>query len=492
MKNDLHILWSVRHEQWSMSQLSERMSLSQKQVQRKLKQWAQEGWIHYIPGKGRGNLSKVEWKENLEDHLLSRLNEAFQRNEFSFLNDLELSYFSEMFQQKVTSLFVRHIEKLQHNEEDLLYIPIYSKEPNLHPHKFRNTESGWILSHIYSRIVVQNDLQTFEGDLVHFWECRNQTVTFYMRPRMMWHDCTTITVHQVIHSIQAAFQLQKFHSFVNKFICIQPTSTNSFSITYSGSQQELLELLSQLEFSIIHPTKALIGTGPYEVEWFEANKLQLRAYEKYHLVQPFIYRVQFLTIPSTLQRKIQLSNHGEMKVMVELAGIFSAYIKPDSTLLKESENYEYVIQILKGFGETIHKIDPLKVPLIRKTIQFTASKTLACFKIGYVVNQSKFVKGLEAFCNAHELNVEIIKFDVHQELDIDVLLRNVDVLIMGEFPEGRLKNNYPLKLHVSSAEEGISRIPLYKSYREMYYPTRFRKSVKSIFGYPNLASSWLI
>ena len=492
MKNDLHILWSVRSERWSIPQLSERMSLSQKQVQRKLKQWAQEGWIYYIPGKGRGNLSKVEWKENLEEHLLSRLNEAFQRNEFSLLNNLELSYFSEMFQQKVKSLFVHHIEKLQHNEEDFLYIPIYSEKPNLHPHKFKNTESGWILSHIYSRIVVQNNSQKFEGDLVHFWEYDNQTFTFYMRPRTMWHDRTAVTVHQVIHSIQATFQLPKFHLFANKFISIQPASTNSFSITYSGSQQELLELLSQLEFSIIHPTKALIGTGPYEVEWFEANKLQLRAHTKYHLVQPFIDRIQFLTIPSTLQRKIQLSHNGEMKAVVELAGVFSAYINSHSTLLKESENREYVIQLLKAFAATIHKIDLLKVSLIHTPLQFTVDKTLACFKIGYAVNQAKFVKGLEAFCDAHELNIEIIKFDVHQELDIDVLLRCVDVLIIGEFPYGWLENSYPLKLRANSAEEGILRIPLYESYREMYYPTRFRKSATSIFGYPNLASSWLI
>lgn len=501
MKKPLHILWSVREKRLTMQEISQLLMLSKKQVVRKLKQWESEGWITYTPGKGRGNVSTIEWCEDLEEYLIEELSSAFARQEFHALNKLDLNYFSEKFHQKTIELLINRLSLLQQDECPTLNIPIYGKRSILHPHKLDDTESFWILSCIYSRIVFKNELNEFEGDIVHHWKNYNNKFVFYLRPRIYWHDGDSVTVDEVIQSIQSTFLLPKYFVFAAKIVSINKESSRAFSIVYKGEEMELLLLLSQIDFSIYHPLKENIGTGAYRVGKAKEGLLQLNFHSKYHLAHAFIDQVQFVTIPSTLQRKMEWSIHHkshQLKVYNELSGIVSAYLNPYSKALQEAEIRQYIIIFLKTFSILVGQIDSLKVPFIKGHSLPAKPKQINHLKIGYIVNQTKFVEALNTYCKQHNLDVEIIKYNIKDDNDIMSIFESVDVLIMGEFPTEmelfptfRYNPNHPLSLILQDNEKATWFCQLYKSFREISYPYSFIRSQISIYGYPDLSRSWI-
>ena len=501
LKNPLHILWSVREKRLTIHKISQILMLSNKQVVRKLKQWDSEGWITYTPGKGRGNISTIDWRRNLEEHLIQELGSAFTLQKFHALNELDLKCFSESFHQKTVELLINRLSLIQQEKYPTLNIPIYGKRPILHPHKFHDTESGWILSCLYSRIVIKNELNEFEGDIVHHWKNIDHKFIFYIRPRVYWHDGEIVTVDEVIQSIQSTFLLPRYFLFAEKVVNISIESSRSFSIEYRGEEAELLLLLSQIDFSIYHPLKENIGTGAYRVEMTKESLLQLNFHPKYHLAQAFIDQIQFITIPSTLQRKmewsIQQKNH-QLQVYNEFSGIVSAYLNPLSKVLQKVGIREYIISFLKNFSILVGQTDSLKVPFMKEYPLLDKPEQINHLKIGYIVNQTKFIEALNNCCKKHNLDVEIIKYNIDQENHVMSIFERVDVLIMGEFPTRmelfptlKYDPHHPFSLILDPNEEEKWFCRLYESFRKISYPYGFIRSRTSIYGYPDLSRSWI-
>lgn len=496
----LYILWSLRQTPLSIHEISLLMRLSEKQVIRKIRKWELEGWISYSPGKGRGNLSSIKWLKDVEESLLQSLQEAFKQKSFLLLNNLNMNYFSDSFQQQVVDLLVRHMSTVEQSGLPTIKFPIYISTPSLHPQLVNDTESAWILSHIYSRIVLQNEKSEFEGDLVHHWDKFESRFIFYLRPRLFWHDGNEVKMEEIIDALNSSFQLPKYLYFTRKFVCIEKVSNQAFCIEYKGSERELLMLLSQIDFSLYHPEKSFIGTGPYKIENRADGIIQIIAHTKYHLAQSYIDSVEFVTIPSILQRKIVFSMQQthQLQRYKELSGLVYAYLNPYSDKLHNQQIRSYVLHILKLFAIEIEQVDALKVSLIHEHVKLNQQLILPRIKIGYIVNQTKFVDALRSICQQYALEVEIIHYHVSREFTIRTSFEQVDILIMGEFPD----KNELLPIKIYDTEHPFSIISeqqnpetwhclLYESYREIFYPVRFRRSLTSFYGYPDLARSWI-
>lgn len=143
-------------------------------------------------------------------------------------------------------------------------------------------------------------------------------------------------------------------------------------------------------------------------------------------------------------------------------------------------------------------MDQLKISLIKANVRECKHFTLSRIKIGYIVNQSKFVNALKKVCEQHDLEVDVIQYTVNQQYTIRSIFDQVDILIMGEYPDAieliPLKvfdSEHPLSIISKQPDEKTWHSLLYKSYRVLYYPKRFRKSLISIYGYPDLSRSWL-
>ena len=67
MDAKLLTLWQhVESGPVKMSNLSNLLGLSIKQTTRYIHKWHEEGWLIYQSGVGRGRLSEIEWRKNVE------------------------------------------------------------------------------------------------------------------------------------------------------------------------------------------------------------------------------------------------------------------------------------------------------------------------------------------------------------------------------------------------------------------------------------------
>lgn len=488
LEQALQLLWSLRHEQLSIYELSTKMQLSTKQVARKLKKWQEAGWICYHAGKGRGHLSTIQWQKDVEQQLLFILKQEFQQKNFTRLAAIYMSYFSERFQQKVATLLTEHLIFNEHQMKTMLTIPVYSKSLNLHPHHYRDTESGWVLSHIYSRLVTQHD-----EDILHHWEQIGERFIFYIRPFIYWHNGEKVTVEEIIQSIKKTFQLEKYSYFYRKVKSIKKRTNTTFEMIYSGGEDELLTLFTQLNFSLQHPLDERIGTGAYKIIQNAQGEVRLTAYAQYHLAQALIEHIQFITIPSTLQRQLQWSmqqNEEQYQRYVELGGIVSAYLNPFSKKWQKREARLFLLGILKQFAQQIEQVDSLKYACIDEHLPSTQHVTMENVQISYIVNQSKFVDALQKFCEERNVAIEINKQTV-DDSSTSHLFEKADILIMGEYPAPLFILENDKEHPLSAGLDHTWSTPLYTSFREIYYPSNFRRSAETIYGYPNLTKCWM-
>lgn len=489
MEQALQLLWSLRNDQLSIDDLSHKIQLSPKQVVRKLKKWEEEGWICYYAGKGRGHLSTIHWQKDVEHQLLILLKQAFEQKDFNMLAAIQMTYFSDGFQQKVATLLTEQLLLNTHSMDPMLTIPIYSKSLNLHPHHYIDTESGWVLSHIYSRLVTQQQ-DKFQGDIVHHWEQVEDCFIFYVRPFIYWHNGEKVKIEEIIQSITATFELEKYSYFYHKVIHIKKRTSTTFEVIYNGKEEELLTLFSQLDFSLQHPFEKDIGTGAYKILQNMKGVVQLTVNAQYHHAHALIANIQFVTIPSTLKRKLEWSMQQQYQRQVELSGIVSAYLNPYSRNWQRPEARLFMLGILKQFAQQIEQVDSLKISYAHENLPSLQNATREKLRIGYIVNQSKFVEALQAFLAQQRIEAEVLKLEF-DDTTMHHLFEQVDVLMIGEYPVAAFileqDKEHPLSMYVDNTWH----TPLYTAFREIYYPSNFRRSDEIIYGYPNLTKCWV-
>lgn len=181
-------------------------------------------------------------------------------------------------------------------------------------------------------ITLSADLQEFVGDVAESWELEGTTVTFKLNPRAMWHDGTPLTSKDVAFTLNVltdpattSRQGGAFRSIVGFDEAQEATEPTTLSgITTPDDHTVVLELsqpdsgiLSGFIFISILPehilgevdratitdepfwTEGRIGAGPYKwVQLVEGERVELEAFEDYHLGAPVIKKLNLLFFSS--------------------------------------------------------------------------------------------------------------------------------------------------------------------------------------------------
>lgn len=496
-------LWGLKIKHFKLHELSEHFQLSEKQIKRILKRWEEQGFITYKPGRGRGNKSSIKWLVNLENILVDQMKQSFFLRDFQLLHLIPSNGFSKLFYSQVSNLITTSLYGYQSVAEEILTFPIFSSKLELHPHRFNDAESGFVIGHVYSRLIKLDKNNQFTGDLVHNWLVPDLNVyQFYLRKNLKWHDATTIELDEIVNCLIMGFNLEKLKEIKSKLISISKLSNAIIEIQYLGEEEELLYVLARMEMSIFREREAkFLGSGPFTIEQLNVSDMMLQANDYYHLERAIIDRVHLVQIPSHLNRK-SLLNGKEMdyQVVSEYAGIFSAYIRTTTLLKAKKALWEQIRGAFSYFSRTISKIDPLKVPIHSKIkmedtyenkyAQLVSSQPIT---IKYCVNKEVFVKYLVEVMQLFELNVHVVHVPATEDLPIDDLFNETDIVIKGDI-------DYPLRVYekISSiknaceeSNENFEVLELYHSYREIYYPKLLKVSKTKIFGYPLLSECWI-
>ncbi|WP_274309803.1 SgrR family transcriptional regulator [Solibacillus daqui] len=457
-------LWALKSEALAIHDIAEYLQLSVKQTARNLKKYEQQGWLTYIPGKGRGNKSKIIWHKNVEEIVEESLNDPKLSRAILKILDVE-----PLPEALVTTIFSSLFFK-QNPLPSQLTIPIYNAQLNIDPLTVTDTESAWIVSHLFSRLVDEHG----EGDLAFHWEQKQGKFIFYMRTSLYWHTGQPMEMQQIVNSLLKSFNHGSYMQYRAKLKGIH-YSNQCLIFDYDGTLQELLLVLAQIEFSIQYKG---FYSGAFIIKQNVTNQYVLTANPNYHLAKPIICNILLQTIPSQMARKISSSivDENNWTEKLEYGGTFYLYYKSDVSKLLEQHLQAFFYQ----FAKEVSILDESKIALHSNPIDIVIPS--ASFKVGYIVNKEKFVDLLRI------MGSPLIQVDhlTVKDAQNEEKLENYDCLIVPIYPN--------LLEYSRNSFETIftSRIALYDSYRKMYYPKNFIRKGHDLFGYPNLKESYLI
>ena len=458
---DLLKLWLLGTEQLSIQNIASAFNVSTKQAARKLKQFEQQGWITYLPGKGRGKKSRITWHKNVEE--VVQQNIADPEFRLNLIKQMNVDLLSETF---VTSIMSQLFSTDQHVH--CLKIPIYNTELKTDPLQLLDTESAWVMMHVYSRLVDENGC----GDLAYHWEQRGDQFVFYIRPSIYWHTGEMMTIEQIVASLENSYQHVSYN-FARSKLKQLAYEGNCIVFHYVGELEELLKMLAQVEFSIRYEQ---FYAGPYILDRVEADQYELRVNPHYYLAKPILKSILLQTIPSKLIRKISLMNAPhKWSETLEHGGTFYLYYKAG---LSQKEQQE-LADFFTHFANEVTKIDCTKIPVHQGSK--TAVEIPEHLNVGYVVNKPQFVELLQVLSNT----IHVTHLTVEDIQDAKNL-ETYDCIVVPFYEESGLPTVHTLDDVFSN------RLPLYTSYHKIFYPKGFIRKGRDIFGYPNLKESYVI
>ncbi|KEK21704.1 ABC transporter substrate-binding protein [Bacillus gaemokensis] len=322
MKNQTYFqmrayFYSREEHQSVMFKLKELESLwycTQKNVKRKLKQFASEEKLIYIPGKGRGNPSKVvfhcSFQQEVETEVL-QLIQCDKLEDVILLLQLPIpkTWITNV-SKEVQTLFGIHVSE---HTKDLLRTIYTRKLTTLDPLYTSITFETFLIHQLGDSLVTYDkERDLLQPHLAHNWEGDNEDKiwTFHLRKGVRFHNGHVLTSEDVKYTFERFRTTPSsphywFVEGIEKIDCLSPFTirfklnrSNPFFPRYVSSHN-----LAILPMNEPFDENKWIGTGPFQIKKRTGTILVLQAFDDYFLARPLldeieIYRVSLDTTNS--------------------------------------------------------------------------------------------------------------------------------------------------------------------------------------------------
>jgi MarR-like DNA-binding transcriptional regulator SgrR of sgrS sRNA len=276
---------------------------TQKNVKRKLQQFANEGKINYIPGKGRGNPSKIIFHNSFQQEIETTVLKLIQCDKLEeVISLLQLPIpktWVTNVSKEIQTLFGIHVSE---HTKDLLRTVYTRKLTTLDP-LYASINFETFLIHQLGDSLVTYDKQhdSLQPHLAHNWECDNENKiwTFHLRKGVRFHNGHVLTSKDVKYTFER-FRAQPSSPHywlvedIEKIDCLSPFT---ICFTLSCSNPFFLRYVSSHNLAILpinepfHENK-WIGTGPFRIKRKTDTLLVLQAFDDYFLTRSLLDEIE--------------------------------------------------------------------------------------------------------------------------------------------------------------------------------------------------------
>lgn len=230
--------------------------------------------------------------------------------------------------------------------KDTLVIGQYGDAPNLDPHNCLNDNGMRVMINIYDPLIRMDENFEPVPCVAERWEVSEDGVeyTFYIKKGIKFQNGEELTVSDVVFTINRGVvspQASPSYSGVEK---AEAVGEDAVKVTLTGPNTQILAALS-LPLAGILCEKAVteaeanggtygrepVGSGPYKLtNWVTGEKIELTAYEDYHMGPAAIKNVTFRAIGDQSAAVISLET-GDIDAYVDLN-------QSNFNLVKSNEN----------------------------------------------------------------------------------------------------------------------------------------------------------
>ncbi|RXZ01771.1 ABC transporter substrate-binding protein [Fictibacillus sp. S7] len=293
----------------TVSQLESLFYCTKRNVNLLLKRMGEERWLTWVPGKGRGNRSKVHFHYDLEEAAAAYFSKLLAKNQIAeaaefIKRPLMPEHLAQKLQMQMQNNFGLQVKQTVSSSVDLLKIPMRRPLAALDPAFSYTAAEAHFVRQIFDTLINYNSVtETFEPHLAHHWEVNSEYTewTFFLRKSVRFHHGRNLNSQDVKYSlerlkdpdVQSPFrhlfsELQSIEAFHEYGIKMRLKRPNAFFLHYLSSFNAAI-LPQDVP---IMTGRELIGTGPFNVTEYNDRVFVLEAFDNHFNGRPLLDRVE--------------------------------------------------------------------------------------------------------------------------------------------------------------------------------------------------------
>jgi MarR-like DNA-binding transcriptional regulator SgrR of sgrS sRNA len=341
-----------------------------------------QGWLRWIPKKGRGNRSSLQFLTPKEDVLLLLAKELVERKDLrGALEQMNISSIpdslKEHFHSWLSGYFGYSSELRNSKRFDTLRFPLTQPIQTLDPAFTNFSAEAHLVNQLFDSLVSYNRLtQTVEPHLAHAWEAdaTRTAWTFYLRKGVLFHHGKELAAEDILYTLERLKQssARSLYRWVTQQITRIEISDPLTLTVYLNEPNELFPQFMSTNRASIIPSDAYhkgeaafslapIGTGPFKLTFHDTSMSILDAFPAYFQGRAHLDRVELWHIPN-LQ-----GQQKERFRTLESFQIIHNYQMPD-TAQSEYKQVQQQATTCKFITFNLLKQGVLKDPAIREAV----------------------------------------------------------------------------------------------------------------------------
>ncbi|HFD4265948.1 TPA: ABC transporter substrate-binding protein [Vibrio parahaemolyticus] len=414
---DIHLPYPV-----SLNEMEVTLCTSRRNASTILKQLSDIGWIEWEPTVGRSNSSQLTVKKSLQQAINELLVSELNKGSLKLVSRLIELY--GLTAARGLTFATEHLN-LDSKLKNSVPIASYPQVNTIDPVKtFRHSELHLARS-VYDVLLTRDACGKLQPSLAHHWEMKDKVMKLWLRPGVYRHDGDLLNIKDVAWSIRRLIEednpVQELWQCVKR---VDVLESDCLVITLRYANKFLPDMLSVHNASIVCREKQLfdgqyyyhIGTGPFKIENWSTDGIQLRAHKDYFATRPLLERIALLHSETELRNTVSfnLSSKGNKVKNIKSLSYLTYHERLFSNISRDTwiQLAEYIDQ-QKHLYDPIHAVEDLALrpcngPSLFNERPHLSGKIVLAEPIWAVPNLKRKSKWLHNIIRSTGLELEVI------------------------------------------------------------------------------------
>ncbi|MBC1488146.1 hypothetical protein HCJ52_05395 [Listeria sp. FSL L7-1485] len=462
--------------QFSLEHLAAKWYYSKQNTKRKLKNYAEKELLQYIPGKGRGNLSKLIFHNDFHVEVHQILTDCTKEKDIKFA--LQLSQLA--IPQEWFAPFIEEIQTFFHNnsknDDNIIRFIINRKITTINPTTTSLHFEATLIKQISDTLVNYSEKENrFTSSVAITWSHSEDFSRwqFILRKNIIFHNEKKLTGKDVIFTFNEAAKSHTGEWLLANLDTIYCETDFIVHFKFKKPEPNFLKLVTHYSLVMRSASSSIdtfIGCGPFMLMENKDNYTFLKSFPKYFKEQPLVEGIEFWLIHTNFRKWLIVPQTNSIPAIDEEVTIETVAVERegaaylifnekkvaaiDSTLINTFKKIFNVSNFLndlykKSTSTASSYFNRLpeagKSILINDTNHFKVPTYLGRVLILAVYNHPRLIKEAVWFkerAAIYHIPIEVVPYSFEDEFYTKRTLTNADIVLAVDIPVSDVELGY--------------------------------------------------
>ncbi|PYI52841.1 ABC transporter substrate-binding protein [Paenibacillus flagellatus] len=341
----------------TLEDIARKLYCTERNAKLVVRKMAEQGWIDWTPGRGRGNRSALAFLVDRERMLMDNARHMAQRGDVPEALELIRQYgegtsAKERFGEWLSAYFGYKEERTERNAVEVLRFPVTQSFYSLDPIVTYSALDLHIINQLFDTLVCfDRHSGTFLPRLAHHWETdgTNRTWTFYLRKGVSFHHGRELTADDAAYTFERLRRedgTSRYRWMFDGIERIEAVNRRTLRIRLKTPNHLFLRFVSNPCASVVPRDvceekeerfgREPVGTGPFQLTVNQPNRCVLEAFPTYFFGRAHLDRVEIIVVPEDCETFLEPRWNQVVRHNETLAGLHQPNWRKKETLLSGS------------------------------------------------------------------------------------------------------------------------------------------------------------